>query len=71
MDFEWDQAKAFANQKKHEVSFVEASETFDDDLSFCVNDPDHSYEEERYLLFGVSSKGIPLVLLQGDNDVYS
>ncbi|MGD7036177.1 BrnT family toxin [Methylotuvimicrobium buryatense] len=70
MDFEWDETKAFSNQKKHGISFFEASEVFNDDFSSCVLDPDHSYEEERYLLFGVSQKGTPLVVSfteRGDN----
>ncbi|WP_089729993.1 BrnT family toxin [Candidatus Thiosymbion oneisti] len=62
MDFEWDETKASTNQKKHGISFIEASEVFNDDFSSCVHDPDHSYEEERYLLFGVSSKGNYLVV---------
>jgi len=55
MDFEWDETKARANEKKHGVSFIEAAEVFGDDYSSCVHDPDHSSDEERYLLFGVSS----------------
>lgn len=62
MDFEWDETKARANEKKHGVSFVEATEVFGDEYSSCVHDPDHSYEEERYLLFGVSSKGNYIVV---------
>ena len=62
MDFEWDDKKALANQKKHGISFIEASEIFNDEYSSCVNDPDHSYEESRYLLFGVSTKGAHLVV---------
>lgn len=62
MDFEWDKTKESANQKKHGISFVEASEVFNDDFSSCVSDPDHAYGEERYLLFGISSKGTPLVV---------
>ena len=62
MDFEWDETKASVNQKKHGISFIEASEVFNDDFSSCVHDPDHSYEEERYLLFGISSKGNYLVV---------
>jgi len=62
MDFEWDERKEVANQKKHGVSFLEASEVFADELSSCVRDPDHSDEEERYLLFGVSLKGSFLVV---------
>lgn len=61
MDFEWDEEKASTNQKKHGISFTEASEVFNDEFSSCVSDPDHSYEEDRYLLFGVSSKNNYLV----------
>ncbi|NOT12012.1 MAG: BrnT family toxin [Methylococcaceae bacterium] len=62
MDFEWDKTKADTNQSKHGVSFLEATEVFSDEHSSCVRDPDHSYDEERYLLFGVSSKGNHLVV---------
>ena len=62
MNFEWDEAKALANQKKHGVSFSEATEVFADEYSSCVQDPDHSYGEDRYLLFGVSSKDAHLVV---------
>ena len=66
MDFEWDETKARANEKKHGVSFVEAAEVFGDDYSSCVHDPDHSYDEDRYLLFGVSAKGNFLVVSYTD-----
>jgi uncharacterized DUF497 family protein len=62
MDFEWDETKARANEKKHGVSFLEATEVLGDDYSSCVHDPDHSSDEDRYLLFGVSSKGNFLVV---------
>lgn len=62
MDFEWDPAKARANESKHGVSFVEASEVFGDDHSSTVPDPDHSIEEDRYLIFGVSKVGRHLVV---------
>jgi uncharacterized DUF497 family protein len=62
MDFEWDEAKAQINHQKHGVSFLEATEVFSDEHSSCVHDPDHSYDEERYLLFGASSKDNHLVV---------
>ncbi len=62
MDFEWDETKARANEKKHHVSLLEAAEVFGDEYSSCVRDPDHSHDEERYLLFGVSSRGHHLVV---------
>jgi hypothetical protein len=54
MDFEWDPKKASENLSSHGVSFSEASEVFADDHSSTAADPDHSAEEDRYLIFGVS-----------------
>jgi uncharacterized DUF497 family protein len=62
MQFEWDPRKALSNESKHGVSFVEASEVFDDDRSSAVPDPDHSLDESRYLIFGVSRNGRHLVV---------
>lgn len=62
MDFEWDEAKAVANQSKHCVSFIEATQVFSDEYSSCVDDPDHSVAEARYLLFGLSTNGKFLVV---------
>lgn len=62
MDFSWDEAKAKSSLKKHKVSFAEATEVFGDLFSSCVSDPDHSVEEDRYLLFGTTSKGRGLVI---------
>ncbi len=60
--FEWDPEKARDNEQKHGVDFLEASEVFDDDHSSCVQDPDHSVDEERYLIFGISKQGKHLVV---------
>ena len=62
MDFEWDETKAKRNEKKHGISFLEATEVFGDVNSSCSHDPDHSFGEERYLIFGVSEKGNYLVV---------
>lgn len=62
MDFEWDEIKAKINEKKYGISFLEATEVFGDINSSCISDPDHSYGEDRYLLFGLSSKGNFLVV---------
>jgi hypothetical protein len=52
--FEWDPEKADANLQKHAVSFDEASTVFGDPLSLLMPDPDHSADEERYLVLGMS-----------------
>jgi hypothetical protein len=62
VDFEWDPRKAEENEKKHGVSFAEASAVFGDDHSSTVLDPDHSEGEDRYLIFGVSRNGKYLVV---------
>jgi uncharacterized DUF497 family protein len=49
-------------QSTHGVSFLEASEVFDDGHSSSVPDPDHSEDESRYLIFGVSKSGKYLVV---------
>ncbi len=60
--FEWDTEKARENEQKHRISFLEASEVFDDDHSSTVQDPDHSTSEDRYLIFGISKQGKHLVV---------
>ena len=52
MEFEWDSSKAATNENKHGVSFEEATEVFSDDLSVTILDPDHSIDEERFVIFG-------------------
>lgn len=62
MIFEWDPERARENEQRHGVSFFETSEVFDDDHSSSVQDPDHSVEEARYLIFGMSRQGRHLVV---------
>ena len=53
--FEWDDRKATANTKKHGVSFEEARSVFVDERAKLIDDPDHSEEEDRFVLLGLSS----------------
>lgn len=55
MEFTWDESKASANLKKHKISFEEAQTVFKDTEALRIYDPDHSEEEERFLLLGLSS----------------
>ncbi|NJS36148.1 MAG: BrnT family toxin [Brachymonas sp.] len=52
--FEWDEAKAASNLQKHAVSFEEAATVFEDALSVCFPDPEHSDAEDRLILVGYS-----------------
>jgi uncharacterized DUF497 family protein len=62
MEFRWDPAKAASNLRKHAVAFEEAATVFLDPLAISARDPDHSLEEERWLLFGSSAAGRVLVV---------
>ena len=56
MIFEWDEKKAVTNEKKHGVSFHEASTVFGDPLAITFDDPDHSAEERRFITIGASTQ---------------
>ena len=60
--FEWDEGKAAANLKKHQVSFEEAKSIFFDDLGVQFFDEDHSSDEERFLMLGLSSDAKLLIV---------
>ena len=55
LSFEWDERKAEANAKKHGVSFDEAKSVFVDERAKLIDDPDHSEDEDRFVLLGLSS----------------
>ena len=52
--FNWDKNKATKNFVKHKVSFEEAQSVFDDDNARLIFDPDHSEDEDRFILLGLS-----------------
>ena len=54
MEYEWDLGKAAENLRKHKVSFDEAATVFYDENAIEYFDPDHSKDEDRFLLLGLS-----------------
>lgn len=56
LTFIWDDKKAAANIEKHGISFDEGKTVFHDDHARLIDDPDHSEEEDRFLLLGMSYK---------------
>jgi uncharacterized protein len=62
MEFTWDQNKAERNLIKHSISFDEAKTVFEDLLYVDFYDPDHSEDEDRYLIVGESSQGRLLIV---------
>lgn len=54
LQFEWDQQKAKINEEKHGISFEEDKSVFYDDNARLIYDSEHSQDEERYILLGIS-----------------
>ncbi|MDE0425737.1 MAG: BrnT family toxin [Candidatus Poribacteria bacterium] len=62
MEFEWNANKAASNLSKHGVSFDEAQTVFDDTFYVDFYDPDHSYDEHRYIIIGQSAQNHLLIV---------
>lgn len=60
--FSWDKNKAEINQSKHGVSFDEAKTVFYDDNALLIDDPEHSEDEERFIILGMSKEIRTLVV---------
>jgi uncharacterized DUF497 family protein len=60
--FAWDPRKARANLAKHGISFEEARSVFLDENARLMDDPDHSLEEDRFLLLGYGSRAMCLMV---------
>ena len=54
--FSWDENKAASNHNKHGVTFEEAKTVFYDDNALLIDDPDHSEDEERFIIIGMSKE---------------
>ena len=54
MKYEWDDNKNEINKQKHRISFEEASTVFEDEQALVIPDPDHSEDEERFIILGLS-----------------
>ena len=60
--FEWDENKNRINLAKHKISFEEAQTVFYDEEALVIDDPEHSQEEERFIILGFSKKANLLVV---------
>ncbi len=67
--FQWDEAKARANLRKHEISFDKAVTVFLDPMSATIPDPDHSRGEQRCVDVGTSQRGRLLVVVYAERGV--
>jgi hypothetical protein len=64
--FRWDSRKALSNERKHGVRFEEATTAFDDALSVTIEDPDHSMDEHRFVLIGLSNRRRLLIVVHSE-----
>ena len=62
LQFEWNRLKAAANKRRHGVSFEEAQTVFYDEDAIEFDDPDHSRDEDRFIILGISLKLRVLVI---------
>jgi uncharacterized DUF497 family protein len=60
--FEWDDEKAIGNLEKHGVSFGEATEVFYDPNALEGYDAEHSTNEDRFFIIGLSSRRLLYVV---------
>lgn len=62
LKFEWDENKNSINKTKHNVSFEEARTVFYDEYALIIDDPEHSADEERFIILGFSVQAKLLVV---------
>lgn len=62
IDIVWDEGKHGSNRAEHKISFHEAATVFTDPLAAVIDDPDHSLDEQRFLIVGESGAGHLLVV---------
>lgn len=68
IEFAWSVAKAAANKRKHRVSFSEAQTVFYDEEALLLDDPDHSEDENRFILLGLSASLRVLLVVHSYRD---
>jgi len=54
--FDWDEQKSLSNNAKYQVSFEEARSVFFDNNARVIIDPDHSDNEDRFIILVISNK---------------
>lgn len=62
LKFEWDENKNSTNKIKHNISFEEAKTVFYDEYALVIDDPEHSVDEDRFIILGFSNQAKLLVV---------
>lgn len=60
--FEWNSAKNTANKRKHRIAFEEAVTVFEDEHALLLDDEEHSEDEQRFVLLGLSAASRILIV---------
>jgi uncharacterized protein len=68
IEFAWTASKAAANKRKHHVAFSEAQTVFYDEEALLLDDPDHSVDEDRFILLGLSASLRVLLVVHSYRD---
>ena len=63
VEFEWNPSKSRANFKKHGIEFNEAQSVFYDDFALQFFDEEHSEQEDRFIMLGLSNEARVLVVV--------
>ena len=63
ISFDWDELKNASNRKKHGIWFEEAQQVFDDPVALLFHDVDHTDQEDRFLMLGLSASTRVLVVV--------
>jgi uncharacterized protein len=66
VNFEWDPRKDAAKERKHGITFDEASSVFGDPFALTADDPDHSLDERRFLTVGYSTQHRLIIVAHTD-----
>ena len=72
LEFEWDENKNEINKTKHKISFEEAETVFYDENAVIIDDPEHSQDEERFIILGFSARARMLMVChcyRGEDEV--
>jgi uncharacterized protein len=63
MKIVWDEKKNTVNQNIHKIDFNDAAEVFSNPFQIDIDDPDHSWDEQRLILLGRTKKDLLLVVV--------
>jgi uncharacterized DUF497 family protein len=64
----WSEKKNRQNISKYKIDFDEAKTIFDDPMQISMSDPDHSFDELRFITIGMSEQNRLLIIAHTFSD---